>query len=317
MGDEFALSPKSLTAFLTIAECGGVRHAAERLRMSQPAVSRIIQRLELQLQADLFERMPTGMVLTAYGKALLPYAQALRREGQHAFEHIDALRGLRRGTVRIGSIASAAVGYLPHIVRQVANRHPHFRYEIIETTDDQLAEELLNLEIDLAIFGARPGSGGLVEIATQTMGDNYSALAAADHPLFSGDPVIFEDLRSCDWVMPRPGAIPRDEFEAALDAAQLDSPNITVETRSVSAIKGLIVRGGFVGWLPLPIVATEIAAGIMRPIPFAPLQLTRTFHCYRSPAQLVSPTATEFIQILSTCDFTQLRTKLIGYGLAA
>lgn len=316
MEDEFSLSPKSLAAFLATADCGGVRHAAERLHMSQPAVSRIIQRLEQQVQAPLFERMPTGMVLTAYGRALLPYAQALRREGQHAFEQIDALRGLRRGTVRIGSIASAAVGYLPHVIRQVVDRHPRFRYEILETTEDQLAEALLNLEIDLAIFGARPTESALVEISTQKMCDHYSALAATDHPVFANEQGGFEFMRNCNWVMPKHGTIPRNEFESAVLEARLDPPNITVETRSVSAIKGLIVRGGFIGWLPLPLVSSEIAAGILKSIPFAPLQLTRSFHCYRSPAQLISPTATEFIQILSACDFSQLRAEVVGYEMA-
>ena len=314
MGEDIPFSPKSVAAFLATAELGGVRQAAEHLGLSQPAISRIIQRLEQQLQVRLFERLATGMLLTPYGRALLPYARALRREGQHAVEHVDALRGLRRGTVRIGSIASATREYLPYVIQQTVVRYPQFKYDIIESTEDQLIRALLDLELDLAIFGSEPNEPNLTSITTQEMGDEYVLIAAPDHPVFDHDEITYDFLRNFTWAMPKPGTLPREQFEFALDSAGMEHPAITVETRSVSAIKGLVSSGGFVGWLPLPLVSAEIVARLIRVVPFEPLQLRRRFHCYRANTRVNSPTATEFIQILSACDFSDLRTRSVLLG---
>ena len=83
-----ALDPRQLRAFLAIVEAGSLGMAAESLHVTQPALSRMVKRLEDQLGVPLFERRTTGMELTTFGEALLPHATVLSAEGARALEQI-------------------------------------------------------------------------------------------------------------------------------------------------------------------------------------------------------------------------------------
>ena len=102
------LDIRLLTAFLTIVQTGSLGRAAQALHVTQPALSRSIKQLEEKVGVPLFERHSKGMLLTQYGQALLPHARLLQEESALAVKEIDALRGLSKGTVRVGAIASVA-----------------------------------------------------------------------------------------------------------------------------------------------------------------------------------------------------------------
>ncbi|MGF6408506.1 DNA-binding transcriptional LysR family regulator [Paraburkholderia sp. MM5482-R2] len=116
-----------LRAFVTIAEAGSLGRAAELLNLSQPALSRTIKNLEDDVGCALFERHSKHMQLTAIGSTLLPHASQLRRDAE-----IDAMRGLARGTIRVGAVASIASLVLPKAVSHVLARWPNLRVTIIE-----------------------------------------------------------------------------------------------------------------------------------------------------------------------------------------
>src|ERR1700682_705042 len=111
--------PRQLKAFLAIVETGSLGRAAECLHLSQPALSRIVKRLETMLQVQLFERHLTGMALTRFGEALLAYATHLSTEASLALEEINALRVIGRGTIRVGAVASAAIMLLPDVLSRI------------------------------------------------------------------------------------------------------------------------------------------------------------------------------------------------------
>ena len=110
---------RQLNAFLAVVQHGSLGRAAQRLNITQPALSRTIRRLEEQIGAPLFERYATGMMLTNFGQALLPHATLLQREAEQAAEEINALRGLSRGTIRVGAVASAVSLVLPVAIGRV------------------------------------------------------------------------------------------------------------------------------------------------------------------------------------------------------
>ncbi|MBP0644539.1 LysR family transcriptional regulator, partial [Mycobacterium tuberculosis] len=81
---------RQLRAFTTIVSAGSLGRAAEVLHVTQPALSRIVKRLEDEVGAPLFERHSKGMQLTAIGQALLPHASLLQHEADYAREEINA-----------------------------------------------------------------------------------------------------------------------------------------------------------------------------------------------------------------------------------
>ena len=130
-----ALDPRQLKAFLTIVRVGSLGLAAEALHITQPALSRIVRRLESQLGVQLFERRTTGMELTSFGHALLPHATFLSEEAALAIEQINSLRGLGQGTIRIGAVASAATMLLPAVLERVLARWPNLHVQITEAVE--------------------------------------------------------------------------------------------------------------------------------------------------------------------------------------
>src|SRR6266700_7658960 len=150
------LDGRQIRAFLAIVETGSLGRAAASLHLTQPALSRIVKRLETQLQAQLFERHSTGMELTSFGRALLPYAIHLSNETTLAIEELNAMRGLSRGTIRIGAVASAAIMLLPAALNAVLTRWPSLQGQVMEAVEDKLALALANNDIDVVLAGPIP-----------------------------------------------------------------------------------------------------------------------------------------------------------------
>ena len=107
-----AMEIGQLEALVAVARLGGFTRAAAALNLSQPAVSRRLGLLERELGAPLFERIPSGIVLTAAGQAFLPHAEALLVSMRDGVDAVRALEGTDRGTITlalVGTLASTTV----------------------------------------------------------------------------------------------------------------------------------------------------------------------------------------------------------------
>lgn len=296
------LTPKAIEAFLAIVEHGSLGRAADVLGLTQPALSRIIKRMETQLEVPVFERGSKGMMLTAYGEALRPYASLLRSEAEHAMQEIDAIRGLKRGVVRIGTVASAAVMVLPSVIKSFLARRPHLTIQIIEGVEDKLVEALIANEIDLAIASSIEPDETIVRLTHQKFTDVYSVIAAPEHPAVRSGATSLEELEGYQWVMPPKKAAPRRQFEELVRATGRTPPRVGVETRSIETIKALVARGGFLGWLPEPLFEAERVANRIARVPIEALTIRRDFYVYRVPRSLTAPAVSELLRELRMFD---------------
>lgn len=292
------LDSRYVRVFLAIVETGSLGRAAQALHLTEPAVSRIIKRMEDQLRIQLFERRTTGMELTAFGQVLLPYANLLSTEAAQALDEIDALRGLDRGTLRIGMVASAAVMVLPGALRRVLDRWPGLQVQIMEAVEDKLAQALTNNMIDVALSGAMKEDRDVVQVAEHWFCDRYMVIAAARHPLRERGLLSARDLQDARWIMPPEDAEPRKFFVSLLHRAGIAPPRVQVETRSPATIKAMVAGSDFLGWLPQPLFAAEEAAGMIRPLAVKELNVPRQFYVYRRRRNFVSPAAQKFLDVL-------------------
>src|SRR3954462_12317764 len=178
-----ALDPRQLRAFLAIVRCGSLGLAAESLHITQPALSRIVRRLEDQLGVQLFERRTTGMELTTFGQALLPHATVLSEEAAVALEQIKSLRGLGHGTLRVGAVGSIAVTLLPAVLERMLSQWPKLHIQITEAVEDVLEVALTHNTGGFAISGTIPDSDEIMQGAEAKFVDRYSVISAANHPL--------------------------------------------------------------------------------------------------------------------------------------
>ncbi|MEP7247428.1 MAG: LysR family transcriptional regulator [Gammaproteobacteria bacterium] len=294
-----ALDPRQLRAFLTIVRSGSLGLAAEALHVTQPALSRIVRRLEGQLGVQLFERRSTGMELTSFGHALLPHATVLNEESALAIEQINSLRGMGQGTLRIGAIGSVAIMVLPKVLDRMLTQWPKLHVHITEAVEDLLEVQLTHNTIDVAISGAIPESPDIVQVAEHKFTDRYSVISATAHPLQRRAKVSLQEIMRVPWVMPSIEAEPRRQFNALIGRLGLPPPHVAVETRSPSVIKAMVARTKYLGWLPEPLFATEQAAGLLKPLPVKEMATQRRFFVYRRRRSFMPPPVLKFLEVLS------------------
>jgi len=272
---------QQLQAFATIVASGSLGRAAEVLHVTQPALSRTIKRLEDQVGAPLFERHSKGMLLTAIGSALLPHATLLQREAELAREEIDAIRGMAKGTIRVGAVASVASRVLPLAVSGVLSRWPNLRVEVTEAVWDRLAEGLVRHEIDLALSIAVPDTDEIAAIGDCRWEDTIHVVAALDHPLRRKPDLCLADTLDEKWCIPPRGTVPFDQMQQVFISHGLGLPNVVVETRSITVLKSLVTRAGFLSWMAAPMYDAESEARMFDALPVPGAMARRTLTAFR------------------------------------
>lgn len=272
---------RQLSAFLAIVTHGSLGRAAEVLHVTQPALSRTVKRLEGQLGATLFERNSKGMRLTPVGEALLPHATLMGRVAEHASEEINALRGLARGTIKVGGIASAVSLILPVAIQRVFTQWPNLQAQIIEGVWDRLAEALTKHEIDLALGVATVESDEIVPIADCYWEDTSYVVAAMDHPLRQKKTLQLGDTLQHRWACTPRGTAPFAHMQQTFKSNGLACPDVVVETRSIIALKSLVSHAGFLCWMAGPMFEDERRGQLMDALPIAGLATERRLTVFR------------------------------------
>ncbi|MCD5360222.1 LysR family transcriptional regulator [Chromobacterium aquaticum] len=191
------LTLRQLRYALAVARHGGISAAAERLNVSQPAVSAAIGELEEILGQALFVRARgSGMTTTPFGRQAL--AQARRTmEAAMALEGLADGAASLAGELALGCFEDLAPYCLPPLLSALRERHPSLRVEPRECGFDLIGPQLLQGGLDAAISYdlALPPALALTELRTLAP----HALLAADHPLARGEQVSLREL--CEWPL--------------------------------------------------------------------------------------------------------------------
>jgi DNA-binding transcriptional LysR family regulator len=270
-----------LHAFTTIVSTGSLGRAAAALNVTQPALSRTIKRLEDQIGAPLFERHSKGMHLTDIGGTLLPHALLLQRESEHAAEEINAMRGLAKGTIRVGAIGSIACVVLPAAIDAVLAKWPKLHVQVVEGVWDRLADALVKHEIDLALAVTVPDTEEIVAIKDCRWEDWSYVVASTSHPLRDKRGLQLADLMDQRWGILPKGTAPYEHMEQVFASNGLGVPNVVVETRSITTLKSLIARSGFFGWMAEPMYDADRRAGLIDSLPIPGASARRTLTAFR------------------------------------
>ena len=252
-----------LRAFLMVVETGSVGRGATRMNITQPALSRMIRKLEARVGEEVFDRHPSGMRLTAIGEALLPYARAIRQDEKAAREEIETLRGLSAGTLRIGVVASALAMVLPEKLRSFHAKWPGLEVEVVEGVCDQLSDALIDYEIDLVLSTDTPDVDSIAEVSGCGWPERAGVIVAPHHPLSELSSPTLESLVSLPWAFMPKGTAPYARWASQFTRAGLKIPRLAVSTTSISLIKTLVRSGEFVSWLMEPMFHDEKERGVL------------------------------------------------------
>ena len=193
-----------LKAFHAVAIHGGFSRAAERLRLTQPAVSDHVKKLETTYGVQLFNRSTQGVSLTDMGRKLFAIAERQFEAETQAMELLSRGRTLEEGQLTIG--ADAAVHILPEIAR-FRLRHPRLAVRLITGNSAQLLRRLADFSIDVAVTAGRPSDPAL--LARLLRSDPLVAVVQRSSKLAKLRNLSFEQLVKLPLILREVGSMTR------------------------------------------------------------------------------------------------------------
>lgn len=182
-----------LRYFIAVAEEGNLTRAAERLFVSQPALTKQIRQLETQLEVRLFTRSRAGMALTEPGQALAERVPILLAGWDQTLRETKHVAGRAARVLRVGFMASAANEATPHIITAFADRRPGWRADMRQAAWSNPTAGLAGGDVDVALLRLPfPGQHALrVEVLFTE--PRWVALPET-HPFATRDLIPFRDL---------------------------------------------------------------------------------------------------------------------------
>ena len=233
-------------AFVKTVEYGSFTKAAEMLHYSQSGISRMIADLEKEWGLSLLERSRAGVRLTAEGSLLLPYAQNLCREYERLQMQVDEMRGLQRGLIRIGAIASTATHWVPNIVRAFQRDFPNIDYELLLGDYEEVEKWVMEGRVDGA-FTVLPVTEDLEVIPLEK--DELVAILPQEHPLAARETVALEALCHDPFLMLKIQADKPSSIQSLFLSRGL-TPQVFFTTWEDYAIMTMVEKGLGVSILP-------------------------------------------------------------------
>ena len=230
-----------LRSLLAVADTGAITEAADRIGISQSALSRRLQQLEQHMGAELLVRGRKGVELTEIGRLVETEARVLVSRYDHLRQQVRAHLRLDSGTLRIGGGATAVSFVLPRAIAAFQHNYPGIRFHLKEAGSREVAADVASGRLDL----------GMVTLPVQTrdlelrqiINDRIVLVGRDDHPLVARTDVTAADLAGLAYVGFEAGSAIRQSIDAALRNAGVEI-NVMMELRSIPAILRMVATTG-------------------------------------------------------------------------
>lgn len=228
-----------LRTFAAVAEFGHVTRAAEKVHISQPAVSAQIKALEEELGVPLFERTPTGMVLTAPGKRLLVLAERVLAAAQDLKAEARALAGTVAGRLRIGTVSDPESIRLGEFLSRAVELHPLLELEIHHQVSGVAFESVRAGELDASFYFGRLTHPAVASLALREVAYRVAAPAAWRDKV---EKASWTELAALPWVL-TPAISSHHGLVSELFATHGVEPTSVVQADHETVMENLIVSG--------------------------------------------------------------------------
>ena len=264
MRQEAAVLSNAYRYFLAVAEAGSIRAAARELNIVSSAVNRQILLLEDQLGIRLFDRVGRGLRLSEAGQVLLRQLRATLVHVGDAVAELDALRGLKRGRVRIATVESVSVERLPRLLGAFWQRYPGIEIAITVAGSEAVERMVEAGDVDIG-FTFNPREGEAFE-AVFAETHRIGALVAPGHRLAARAGITIADLAGEPLAVPAKGLSLREALDPAL-ARHAAVLTIRVEADSLRLMSTLARDGVAVAFHTPVGIERELVAGSLTLLP--------------------------------------------------
>jgi DNA-binding transcriptional LysR family regulator len=211
--------PRLYVYFDAIIRHGSIRGAAEALRIASSALNRRLLDLERDLGTLLFDRLQSGVRLTAAGEIFAAHVRRTLSDVAQVGDQIDELEGLTGGHVAIGSAESAATDFLPHALVAFQRANPGMRFTLAVGAPATMLADLLADHVDLILTHQEPGHHDVAVLAAAR--EIFCALMRPGHPLAGRASVSLAECQDYPVVLAEESLAARALVETALATAAL------------------------------------------------------------------------------------------------
>ncbi len=282
-----------LAVFHAVAEERSVSRAAERLSVSQPAVSKQLAQLERAMKVVLVDRLPRGVRLTAAGELLAGYARRIFALADEAGRAMAELAGVRRGRLAVAATPTIGVYWLPAVLVRFRRAHPGVEMRMEVHPSGTIARLLAEGVVDVGVSEGAVEEGAAGVEAVELMRDRMVAIAAPRHPLARKRRVTAAELCAEPLVVREVGSGSKSLVERALAGRGL-AVRPAMSLGSTEAIKRAVMEGVGLAVVSGLAVATEIEAGRLARVRVSDLKVDRPVYLMRAAGRAASAAVEAF-----------------------
>jgi DNA-binding transcriptional LysR family regulator len=253
---------RQLRTFVAIAETRSFTRAAERVHLTQAAVSAQIKALEAEAGMPLFARVNKKVFLTEAGETLLKRAERLLRAHDEALIALAHLGQNERGRLRIGTASTMASTHpLPVILSELKRAHPGAQITVRRATSSEIVAQILHSDLDLGLVSLPVEASDIHAEVLQR--DRLVAVVPPSHPLTKQRAVSAAHLAVEHLILGEQGGNTRRLIDLFFEKSGV-RPHVAMELGSMSSIMRMVAHGLGVSIVPRSAARDEIAAGRLR-----------------------------------------------------
>jgi DNA-binding transcriptional LysR family regulator len=287
------MDTQNLRAFLLVAETGSFSQAAQKLHLTQPAVSKRVAQLEEQLNISLFDRIGRTISTTEAGEALLPHARAVQLELQAAEQSVRDLAGEVRGRLRLATSHHIGLHRLPPVLSSFSKTFPEVQLDIDFMDSEQAYELTLRGEVELSVVTLAPAP--VTHIITRPIWpDPLDFMVQDGHELTRRKNLDLKELSKHPAILPGlntyTGQIVKNLFDRRNLPMQIAIATNYLETIRMMASVGL-------GWTVLP---RSMRDASLASLPLRDAHIERTLGAVHHESRSLSRAARAFIDALGS-----------------
>jgi DNA-binding transcriptional LysR family regulator len=284
-----------LRIFYQTAKYQNCTTAAEKLFISQPAVTAQVKAFEEFCNLKLFKKMGRKIYLTDEGKSLYECARKVFEYEKEIEDTIEDMRLLKKGVLRLGTTKTYARSYMPFFISRFRQSYPHIKIHLDEGSSLQMANSLLDFQNEIVIV-AKVEDNHQIRFVPFCQED-IVVLLSPDHHLAKMSSITLTDLAKEPIIMKEEGSGTRKALNDVFAQKGL-VPNILMETNNTDFIKQLVLRGDGISFLVRAAVSAELEEKKLVTVPIENCQILAGVNIAYLRNQHLSTPAQAFLAIL-------------------
>ena len=289
---------RDLDHFLSAVRAGSLSRAAAELGLTQPALSKSLRRLEIELGVPLLERGRFGVNPTRYGDALAARSNRIRAELAAVPRDIAQLRDDRDGVVVLGCGPTEATRLLPLAMQGLMQTNPGIRLSVLYGLNETLMPLVRQGEIEFAVSSVPSSASDPLLAHEALLTESAVVVAASDHPLAGRRVVRAQELLAYPWCLARRNELERRAFDDLFLDNGLKPPDARIETTSTVLMKSVLMMSDFLTFLPRELIHWEARQGMLTALPVHGLGWTRRMGITRRATGTLTPIADSVIDAM-------------------